>query len=100
VGNYDDYAGGFLWCMECNRCYLKGECRVVPSQWTEEEIKQFRKWKIDEEMLAIMQAPVEMCPYPGCCGDVVGDGIEWETVRSTHPDYPAIPVRCKRYVWF
>jgi len=91
------YDGVFLWCRVCNRCYLRGEFCLVGSQWSDEEIENFRRWKVDGEVLETMRKSTRKCPYGGCGGC---DGIDWERVRAVHPEYPVIPVKCKRYLLF
>lgn len=61
----------YLWCLHCQRTYLRGEYRDVEG--------------------------FQMCPYEGCDGSTVLDGIDWERIRDYHKRYPKIPERGKIY---
>ena len=34
-----------------------------------------------------------MCPYDGCDGSTVLDGIDWAEIRRYNPEYPEIPIK-------
>jgi len=63
--------GKYLWCIHCQRIYKKGEHRVIGN--------------------------LKMCPYQGCNGDAVLDGLEWETIREHNPEYPEVPEKGVAY---
>lgn len=62
----------WLWCLHCQRAY---------------QIKD-----------ATFQCGIAMCAYPGCDGDVIFDGWDWQAFGddSGH-GYPAIPEKGKLY---
>jgi hypothetical protein len=62
---------GYLWCLDCERAYRYGKYRLV--------------------------GRLQMCPYDGCSGDTVVDGLPWEIIRKEHRDYPVKPVLGKVY---
>lgn len=92
-------ASGYLWCLHCSRAYKKGEYRLKPSQWSAEDAVVFREEKIEQDTIEMMLAPIEMCPYDGCDGDVIGYGLPWEFIREAHPEYPEVPEIGCRYSW-
>jgi hypothetical protein len=55
----------YLWCLHCERSYLRGRHRQVGS--------------------------LQMCPYDGCDGDAVIDAWSWPSVRENNPGYPETP---------
>lgn len=61
----------YLWCLHCERIYRRGEFR----------------W----------EGKFQMCPYEGCDGSTVLDGIDWERFRDDYKEYPVIPERGRRY---
>jgi hypothetical protein len=44
-------ATDWVWCLHCERCYVRGEFRMVRG--------------------------LRRCPYPGCDGGIVCDGWPW-----------------------
>jgi hypothetical protein len=65
--------GTHLWCLHCERTYLKTENRV------------------DGRGL-------QLCPYSDCDGDAVIDAWEWDRVRQGREDrYPLVPVHRSIY---
>lgn len=63
---FDSEPPRYLWCMHCERAYLRGEFRPV--------------------------GDLQMCPYAGCDGDGVIDAWDWEAIRDGHSSYPENPV--------
>ena len=90
----------YLWCLHCHRGYKKGEYRWQPSQWSPEDAVVFREEKIEQDVIEMMLAPIKICPYPGCNGDVEWDGIPWEELRKSHPELPEVPERDCVYLRF
>ena len=89
----------YLWCLHCNRAYKQGEYRLKSSQWTQEDIDYFRRYKLlEEDVLKMMGEPIEMCFYCDCDGDVIGDAIPWRVIREAHPDYPKVPEMWHEYL--
>ena len=56
----------YLWCMHCERAYVRGEYRP--------------------------EGGLQMCPYTGCDGDTVIDAWDWDSIREQNPSYPENPV--------
>lgn len=54
-----------LWCGHCKRTFPNGMYR---------QVGEFR-----------------LCPYADCDGHASVDAMPWERVKSTNPDYPAVP---------
>lgn len=67
-------SGTFLWCLHCERTYEHG------------------KWRNDGDL--------QMCPYADCNGDAVIDAWDWETVRTSHPEYPLTPTFGVHYPFY
>lgn len=61
----------YLWCLHCERTYKRGEFRL--------------------------EGKFQMCPYEGCDGSTVLDGIDWERFRDDYSAYPVIPEKSTRY---
>lgn len=61
----------WLWCLHCERAYLRGEFRLKDG--------------------------LQYCPYPGCDGDTVIDAWNWFGLRSDHKAFPVVPERGVRY---
>lgn len=55
----------YLWCLHCERAYLRGKFRQVRD--------------------------LQMCPYDGCNGDTVIDAWKWNKVCKENPSYPEMP---------
>ena len=53
------------WCAHCDRTYRNGQFRRVGQR--------------------------DLCPYDDCDGSVFADGMDWESIRQHHPEYPAVP---------
>jgi hypothetical protein len=62
---YDRRQPDHLWCLHCQRTYPWGAYR---------DIQGF-----------------QMCPYDGCDGSTVLDGIDWAEIRRYNPEYPEVP---------
>lgn len=63
----------YRWCLHCERTYKKGEFRPEYDGYSNFTFK--------------------MCPYEGCDGDTVVDGMNWNTVREGREEvYPEEPV--------
>ena len=56
----------YLWCLHCERAYVRGEYREVRD--------------------------LQMCPYSGCNGDTVIDAWDWNSIRENNPSYPENPL--------
>lgn len=73
--NFDPYEGqnksAYQWCLHCERTYKRGEYRLIQG--------------------------LRMCPYPGCDGDTVMDGWDWDQLRRQLPQYSEIPEPGVRY---
>jgi len=89
----------YLWCLHCHRAYKRGEYRWQPSQWSAEDAVVFREEKLEQDIIEMALAPVKICPYPDCNGDVEWDGVPWAEIRKSHPEYPEIPERDCEYLW-
>ena len=74
--DYDPYAGmpqpEIYWCLHCSRTYRNGQFRQVGQR--------------------------RLCPYRDCDGSVLADGMDWESIREHHLDYPVVPEPDIRYV--
>lgn len=60
-------SSGYVWCLYCERTYEYGWYRAVDG--------------------------LQMCPYSGCDGSTVLDGLDWAEVRGENPGYPEVPRR-------
>lgn len=61
----DEACSPYQWCLHCERAYKRGEHQMIHG--------------------------LRMCPYPGCDGDTVIDGWDWDKFRVSLPQYPEIP---------
>lgn len=61
----------YLWCLHCERTYKIGEHRTIDD--------------------------LDMCPYEGCDGDVVWDGMSWTDMCEHYPEYPVVPLKGMKY---
>jgi hypothetical protein len=68
---HEENCSEFLWCLHCRRTYRRGEYRDVDG--------------------------FQMCPYEGCDGSTVLDGIDWDRFREDYPEYPEVPERGEVY---
>lgn len=55
----------YFWCSHCERTYKDSEFRKV--------------------------GELQMCHYPDCDGDALGDAHDWAAVWNAHPEYPEVP---------
>lgn len=70
----------YVWCLHCQRTYMRGEFRKVKG---ETFIVNHVKY----------DTSYEACPYEDCDGSVLGDAFDWNYFREHYPDYPEIPER-------
>ena len=70
----------YVWCLHCERTYMRGEYRKV-----EGEIFVVNHVKYDTSY--------EGCPYEDCNGSALVDAFDWNYFREHYPDYPEIPER-------
>lgn len=63
---FDEDPPNYLWCLHCERAYVRGEYRPVRD--------------------------LQMCPYSDCSGDTVVDAWDWNSIREKHASYPENPV--------
>ena len=63
---FDGDPPNYLWCLHCERAYVRGEYRPVHD--------------------------LQMCPYADCDGDTVIDAWDWESIREDNPSYPENPM--------
>jgi hypothetical protein len=84
-------ASGYLWCLHCERAYKYGEYRLEYLGFSAADLKHMRRCRVSEEDITDAQKPLQMCPYLGCDGSTVLDGMDWDWVRGYHPEYPEVP---------
>jgi hypothetical protein len=78
-GFHGDQDAKYLWCLHCERTYKPGQFRTEPEDG------------------------LQLCPYPGCDGDVVIDAWNWSKVRvkedgeTRYPDHPTPGVQYPLY---
>ncbi len=70
----------YVWCLHCERTYLRGEFRIFKG-----EAFVVNHVKYDTSF--------EACPYEDCNGSALSDAFDWNYFREHYPDYPEIPER-------
>lgn len=78
--------GTWCWCLHCERCYKKGEYRLIKMR------KNSLEYKF--AISAGIEPVYYLCPYEDCDGDTTIDCIEWS---ERLPDRPKEPERNKVY---
>lgn len=64
---FGDEGFDYYWCVHCERGYRRGQFRRVEG--------------------------MQLCPYEGCDGGTVVDGVAWDKIRGeVHPEWPEEPV--------
>lgn len=74
--------GTWCWCLHCERCYKKGEHRLIKMRKNSFEYRM--------SISAGMEPVYRLCPYEDCSGDTTIDCYEW---FAREPDRPEIPER-------
>ena len=76
----EEEASLYVWCLHCERTYMRGEFRKVKVETFEVNHVKY-------------DTSYEACPYEDCDGSALVDAFDWNYFREHYPDYPEIPER-------
>lgn len=72
--------GSWCWCLQCQRCYKKGEHRTIKMR----KNSAAYKFAVQEGF----EPEYHLCPYQDCDGDTLLDCYAWVETYAGQPKEP------------